>query len=334
VERRRPTLEDVASRAGVSRALVSIVMRDAPGASSATRQRVLAAAAEIGYRPDARARLLASGRSRLLGAVFGTEGRFHRELLDGLYVAAEEHGYQVILSGLTPSRDEARAVETLMDFRCEAVILLAPERPVPSVVGRLPVVTVGWRPTAVATGEPSVDVVRTSDEEGMRRAVDHLTGLGHRRILHVDGGSGPASAARRRGYRSAMRRAGLASEARVVRGGISQEDGFGVAPALIGESMPTAVVAYNDDVAAGLVEGLAGRGVAVPAEVSVVGWDDSSLARLAHLNLTTVRQDAATMTRLAVARAVARIEDGSVDGFEQVLPPELVVRGSTAAAAG
>ena len=328
-EGRRPTLEDVARRASVSRALVSIVMRDVPGASAETRQRVMAAAAEIGYRPDARARLLASGQSRLLGVMFGMSGRFHMELLDGLYVAAEKLDYQVILSGLTPSRDEARAAETLLDFRCEAVILLALERPVPLLAGRLPVVVVGWK-----AEEAAVDVVRTSDDEGMRHAVEHLVRLGHRRILHVDGGAGPVSTARRRGYRAAMRKAGLKEEARVVRGGVSQENGFAAARELLAETaLPTAVIAFNDDVAAGLVEAFVGGGVAVPEQVSVVGWDDSSLARLPHLNLTTVRQDAAEMTRLAVQRSVARINDDPVDGREHVLSPELVVRGSTSAPA-
>ena len=325
-EGKRPTLEDVARRAGVSRALVSIVMRGVPGASAETRQRVMAAAAEIGYRPDARARLLASGQSRLLGVVFGMSGRFHLELLDGLYVAAEKLDYQVILSGLTPSRDEARAAETLLDFRCEAVILLALERPVPLLAGRLPVVVVGWK-----AEEAAVDVVRTSDDEGMRLAVDHLVDLGHRRILHVDGGPGPVSTSRRRGYRAAMRRRGLEKEVRAIRGGISQEDGSSAARHLLADdSLPTAIIAYNDDVAAGLVESLGGAGVSIPDKVSVVGWDDSSLARLPHIDLTTVRQDADVMTRLAVERSVARIHDDPVTDREQVLRPRLVVRGSTA----
>ena len=324
---RRPTLEDVAAHAGVSRALVSIVMRGVRGASTETRERVMDAAAEIGYRPDARARLLASGHSRLLGVVFGMAGRFHLELLDGLYAAAEHAGYQLILTALTPSRDERRAVETLLDFRCEAVILLAPDRPTPVLAGRLPVVTVGWH-----VKDTSVDVVRTSDDDGMGLAVDHLVGLGHRRIVHVDGGTGPVSTSRRRGYRAAMRRHGLETQIAVVAGGISQEDGYGVARHLIADgSLPTAIIAYNDDVAAGLVESLEGAGVSVPGEVSVVGWDDSSLARLPHLNLTTVRQDAYAMTRVAVERGVARIDDEPVTEREIVLPPELVVRGSTAA---
>ena len=324
----RPTLEDVAARTGLSRSLVSLVMRGArTGATAETRERVLKAAAEIGYRPDARARLLASGRSRLIGVVFGMTGRFHLEFLDGLYVAAKKADYQLILSALTPRRDDGEAVETLLDFRCDAAIILAPDRAVAGLAGRLPVVTVGWH-----VKNPAVDVVRTSDDEGMRQAVDHLVGLGHRRILHVDGGLGPVSTSRRRGYRAAMRRHGLEQEIRVVRGGITQEDGSSAARYLIAASTrPTAVIAYNDDVAAGIVETLGGAGVSVPRAMSVVGWDDSSLARLPHVDLTTVRQDADEMTRLAVERSVARIEDDPVTDREQVLRPELVIRGSTAA---
>ena len=291
---RRPTLEDVAARTGMSRSLVSLVLRGArTGATAETRERVLQAAAEIGYRPDARARLLASGQSRLIGVVFGLAGRFHLELLDGLYVAARKADYQLILSALTPRRDEGEAVETLLDFRCEAAILLAPDRAIPVLAGRLPVVTVGWH-----VKNATVDVVRTSDDEGMRLAVDHLADLGHRRILHVDGGPGPVSTARRRGYRAAMRRRGLEKEVRAIRGGISV---------------------------------LGGAGVSVPGRVSVVGWDDSSLARLPHVDLTTVRQDADVMTRLAVERSVARIHDDPVTDRAQVLPPRLIIRGSTAA---
>jgi DNA-binding LacI/PurR family transcriptional regulator len=325
---RRPTLEDVAARTGLSRSLVSLVMRGAPtGATAETRERVLKAAAEIGYRPDARARLLASGQSRLIGVVFGMTGRFHLEFLDGLYVAAKKAGYQLFLSALTPRRGEGEAVETLLDFRCEAAIILAPDRAASELAGRLPVVTVGWH-----VKNPAVDVVRTSDDEGMRQAVDHLVGLGHRAILHVDGGLGPVSTSRRRGYRAAMRRHGLEQEIRVVRGGITQEDGSSAARYLLAASTPpTAVIAYNDDVAAGIVETLGGADVSVHEKMSVVGWDDSSLARLPHVNLTTVAQDADEMTRLAVERSVARIQDMPVSDREQVLRPRLVIRGSTAA---
>ena len=148
----------------------------------------------------------------------------------------------------------------------------------------------------------------------------------------MDGGAGPVPTSRRRGYRAAMRRHGLEQQIAVVRGGISQEDGFSAARRLLLEgSLPSAIVAYNDDVAAGLVESLEGAGLSVPGEVSVVGWDDSSLARLPHLDLTTVRQDAYAMTHLAVERSMARIHGAPVTDREIVLRPELVVRGSTSA---
>ncbi len=123
----RVTLNDVAERAGVSRALVSIVMREAPGASEATRARVLAAAQELGYRPDARARSLAGRASHLIGVMFGVGvGAFHFDLLEGLYAAAEERGYNLILSPVTRGRDEAKAAESLQDFRFDGLIMLGP----------------------------------------------------------------------------------------------------------------------------------------------------------------------------------------------------------------
>jgi DNA-binding LacI/PurR family transcriptional regulator len=311
----------------VSRALVSIVMRGAPGASAQTRERVLAAAAEIGYRPDTRARLLASEHSRQIGVVFGMAGRFHADLLDGLYVAAGKAGYELILSALTPSRDERTAVETLLDFRCEAAVLLGPGlEAVPVLAGRLPVTVVGWH-----VAEPAVDVVRTSDTEGMRRAVDHLVELGHRDITHVDGGAGPLAVARRRAYRAAMRRHGLDRYVRVVRGGDNQFEGARASRVLLAENpRPTAVIGYNDDVAAGLVEAITHAGVRVPEDLSVVGWDDGALARLPHLDLTSVHQDPVELSRLAVERCLARLRGEPVAGREVVLHPELVVRTSTA----
>ena len=322
---RRPTLDDVAARAGVSRAMVSMVLRGVTGSREATRERVLAAATEIGYRPDTRARLLASDKTRQIGVVFGMAGRFHAELLDGLYVAAKEAGYELILSALTPGRDERTAVETLLDFRCEAVILLGPGlEGVPVLAGRLPVTVIGWRVTDV-----SVDVVRTSDDEGMRRAVDHLVDLGHRAIAHVDGGPGPVATARRRAYRAAMRRRGLDAQIRVIRGGDNQDEGVRTGHQILDDTKrPSAAIGYNDDVAAGLIEAFIRAGLRVPQDMSIIGWDDNALSR--RLDLTTVRQDPVAMTRLAIERTVARLTGGPVGRRELVMAPKLVVRGSTA----
>ncbi|MCO1659455.1 LacI family DNA-binding transcriptional regulator [Pseudonocardia humida] len=323
---RRPTLEDVAARAGVSRALVSIVIRDAPGASPRTRERVRRAADEIGYRPDARARLLSRGRSRLLGVVFGVQHAFHGDLVDGLYLAAERLGYDVALSAVTPRRDEERAVAGLLQDRCEALVLLGPGMPtsrLAALAAQLPVVVV-----ARAVRHRAVDVVRTADDEGLRLAVEHLVGLGHRRIAHVDGGRAPGAAERRRGYGAAMAAHGL--DPRLVPGGLTEDDGAAAARVLLAEGLPDAVTVFNDRCATGLLDVVRRAGVDVPGRLGVVGYDDSRLARLSHVALTTVAQDADRLTELAVTRAVQRLDGEPVAERELVVAPRLVARSTTA----
>ncbi|MBM7804427.1 DNA-binding LacI/PurR family transcriptional regulator [Geodermatophilus bullaregiensis] len=323
---RRPTLADVAARAGVSTALVSIVMREAPGASAATRERVRRAADEIGYRPDSRARLLRSSRSRLLGVVFGVQHAFHGDLLTGLYDAAERAGYELALSAVTPGRGEQPAVDSLLRDRCEALVLLGPQSPAATLTDlatRLPVVVLA-RPVRSAT----VDVVRTADDEGMRLAVDHLVALGHRDVVHVDGGRAPGAAERRRGYREALQRHGL--PARVLAGGLTEDDGAAAARRLLEGPLPSAVTVFNDRCALGVLDVLRRAGRTVPGEVSVVGYDDSRIARLSSVDLTSVAQDVEQLTTLAVGRALARLDGTPVDRRELVVPPRLVVRSSTA----
>ncbi|MFI6574163.1 LacI family DNA-binding transcriptional regulator [Nocardiopsis sp. NPDC050513] len=325
----------MAARAGVSTALVSIVMRGAKGASDATRERVLAAAREIDYRPDSRARLLRSHRSHLLGVQFGLQQPFHTDLVEAVYAAAEPAGYQVVLSAVGAHRDERRAVESLLADRCEALVLLGPHAPaarLAELAERLPVVSVARRPRPTA---PGVLVVRTADDVGARQAVDHLAALGHRAIAHIDGGRAPGSADRRRGYRAAMRRHGLADQVHVLPGGLTEEDGAAAARALLAaRPRPTAVLAFNDRCATGVLDAFLRSGVAVPDEISVVGFDDSRLARLAHVDLTTVGQDITRMAELAVGLAVARLEGEEAPDTETVIAPRLVVRGTTAAPRG
>ncbi|MFI5896572.1 LacI family DNA-binding transcriptional regulator [Actinoplanes sp. NPDC051513] len=323
---RRPTLSDVAARAGVSKSLVSLVMRDEPGAGAETRRRVVEAAGELGYHPDSRARLLRSGRTKLLGVVFGIQHAFHADLVTDLYTAARETGYELALSAVTPDRDEAEAVTGLLQDRCEALILLGPQSPAAALgrlAERMPVVVLARDVRASV-----VDVIRNNDADGLRLAVEHLVGLGHRRIVHIDGGRAPGAAERRRGYRSAMSHHGLADHEGFIRGGLTEEDGAAAARQLL-DDPPTAVTVFNDRCATGVLDVLTRERVAVPGDLSVVGYDDSHLARLAHINLTTIAQDTATLTRLAVARAVDRVEGNPVDRREIVVPPRLVVRGTT-----
>ncbi|WP_240777702.1 LacI family DNA-binding transcriptional regulator [Nonomuraea basaltis] len=334
-EGKRPTLADVAARADVSTALVSIIMRGAKGASAGTRERVLRAAKEIGYRPDARARLLRSNRSRLLGVQFGLQHPFHTDLVEGIYAAAEPAGYQVALSAVAVGRSERHAVETLLADRCEALILLGPQAPaaqLAELATQLPVVSVARRLRGTTA---EVDVVRTADDEGARQAVDHLVALGHRDIAHIDGGRAPGAADRRRGYRTTMSRHGLTRHIRIVPGGLTEEDGAAAARALLdGRPRPTAILVFNDRCATGVLDMFLRAGLPVPGEISVVGFDNSHLARLAHIDLTTVGQDIPRLASLAVGRAIARLEGEQVAEREIVIAPRLVVRGTTAASPG
>jgi len=329
---KRPTLAHVAARAGVSVALVSIVMRGAYGASAASRERVLKAAEELGYRPDTRARVLRSNRSRLLGVQFGLRHTFHTDLVEGIYAAAEPAGYQVALSAVAPTRGERQAVEALLADRCEALLLLGPEAPaarLAHLATQVPVVSVARR---LRPAPPAVDVVRTADDEGARQAVDHLVALGHRAIAHIDGGRAPGAADRRRGYRTAMHRHGLDEHIRVLPGGLTEDDGARAARTLLEENpRPSGVLAFNDRCATGVLDTFLRAGVTVPGEISVVGFDDTSLSRLAHIDLTTVAQDIPRLAELAVGRAIARLDGEAVPDGEQVVAPRLVVRGTTGA---
>ncbi|MFG2963257.1 MULTISPECIES: LacI family DNA-binding transcriptional regulator [unclassified Streptomyces] len=324
----RPRLEDVAARVGLSTASVSLVLRGVPGPSERTRQRVLKAAADLGYRPDRTASALASKRSRLLGVMIDVHSPFQAELVEHLHTAAEEVGYDLVLSTQTRTRDENTAIETLLAFRCEALILIGPVAPAATLAAldqQAPVISVGRRLTGTR-----LDAVRSADDDGVGQVVDHLVGLGHHDIVYVDGGKGVIATDRRRGYRTAMRRHGLDTHIRIRPGDLTEEAGARVGRQLIdADELPTAVVTFNDRSAIGMLTTLRGAGVDVPGEVSVAGYDDDTLSRLACFDLTTVSQEAEEQARQAVLAAVERLDQGRTEPREIVLAPSLVVRGTT-----
>jgi DNA-binding LacI/PurR family transcriptional regulator len=170
--------------------------------------------------------------------------------------------------------------------------------------------------------------VRNADAEGIHQAIDHLVALDHRRIAHIDGGRAPGSAERRNAYKAGMRRHGL-TDTWIVPGGPTEDPGAEAARSLLRSPRPTAVIAFNDRTAAGAMDTFRRAGLDVPADVSVVGYDDSHLARQAHLDLTTVAQDVSQMAGLAVHRAVDRVTDAFVAHRELVVHPHLVIRGTT-----
>ncbi|WP_460355522.1 LacI family DNA-binding transcriptional regulator [Mycobacterium sp. ZZG] len=326
-------MADVAERAGVSRTLVSFILDGKPGASDETRQRVLAIADEIGYRPDSAARLLAQGRSRTLGVMSDIRQLFEAELITHIYPAAERLGYEVLLSANLPGRTEATVVDSLLSHRCGALILLGPrsdEDFYARLAARAPVVVACRRLTGV-DGELPLATVRTDDAKGIRQAIDYLVGLGHRRIHHVDGGKDPGSADRLRAYRGAMSAHGLADEIVVIPGAHNEEAGAAAAHTMLAAPrLPTAVLAGNDRCALGVLDVFTRAGVDVPGRVSLMGYDDSRLSENPRIDLTTIHQDAGEIARRSVELAIQLLVEGSSRATDVVLEPTLIVRGTTA----
>ena len=327
---RRPTMDDVAARAGVSRALVSLVMRGSPRVSPARRASVLQVAAELGYSPHAMARRLASRESTVLAVLISDlHNPYFAEIVEGVDTAASDAGLEVILgSGARRPDGERRSVETLMSFRPAGLILLSP------VVSTSVIEQAATAGPVVAVERElrltDVDTVNDDGEAGAALVVDHLVELGHRRIVHLDGGHGARSSTRRRGYVEAMLRHGL--EPRVEPGEYTEDGGAAAARRLLAAGLPcTALVAANDVSALGALGTLAEAGVRVPEDVSVTGYDNTSLAALRHIGLTTVDQPRARMGRLAVETLLERLRGGRSTPVRHQLHPALVVRRTTAA---
>ncbi|WP_216666107.1 LacI family DNA-binding transcriptional regulator [Actinomyces faecalis] len=326
------TLVDVAREANCSVSLASIVMRDAAGASQESRRRIKAVAKRLGYRPDQRARALRRSHSGLIGVTFGVHQPFHAELVEGLYAAAQHTEHELVLSAVVPGIDDRRAAETLLRDRCESLIMLGPQLGTARLrllADEVPVVTVA-RPLE----SKDVDVVRVDDAGGMALAVDHLVSLGHSRIVHVNGAQVPSSVQREAGYHQAMARHGLAEHGEILHGGLEREDGLRAAAELLERSapLPTAVVAFNDRVASGLMQGLLTAGVDIPGRVSVIGFDNARRSASAQVPLTTIDQNAPLMAKMALDRAIGRAAREYLPS-EQILVPRLVERASTAAPA-
>jgi DNA-binding LacI/PurR family transcriptional regulator len=326
-------MDDVAARAGVSRALVSLVMRGSPKVSAEKREAVERAAAQLGYRANAHARGLASRRTRTLGVLLSDlHNPFFAEMYDGIEQAATAAGYRVLLGtgNRRPSREES-TLDSFLEHRVDGLLLLSPRLPsyaIGQVALSTPLVLVG-RSTRLA----GVDTVTSDDRKGAEIAVNHLIELGHRHIVHLHGGNGAGAATRRAGYERAMRAAGLDDLIQSMGCDFTEEGGAAAAEDIFdvedGEWDVTAVFAANDLAATGVLDACAHLDVPVPQQMSVIGYDNTTFAGLHHVGLTTIDQPRFEMGRLAVELLVERL-GGRVEDRHEVLEPSLVRRRTTA----
>lgn len=332
---RRVTMQDVAERAGVSQPTVSLVLGDNPEArvSDATRERVLDAARELGYRPNLLARGLVRRRSYALGVVVpDLSNPFFADVVSGVQAVAAEEGYAVLLCEGSHVPAE-RHLEELRSRFIDGVILDAAgesEIPPESLEG-LNLVLID-EPTDRWPG------IASDAEAAGRLAADHLLGLGHRRLAFL----GPASPShafrfRERGFVRRIVAEGLAIPSeRLRRVPPTAEGGVrGMAELLQLPEPPTAVFCADDLVAVGALKACLAAGVEVPGDVSLVGCDDVELARLTTPELTTVHVPAREMGARAARLLVRRLEgEEPPSGSTWLLPVRLVARGSSGPATG
>jgi DNA-binding LacI/PurR family transcriptional regulator len=335
---RRPTIHDVAERAGVSKSLVSLVMRGEPLVREDKRRRVQQAAAELGYRTNWAARSLSAVRSGAVGVLAADlRNPWSMDVVEAVGQALEEARLTTLLtSAVLPSRAAGRprldvgVIGALRDLRVDALLVVGsvPDRPrLAEAVGDLPVVVVGAR----ADGLARADAVRSDDAAGMELVVDHLVARGHRRIAHLGGVGGAVAGERAAGYRAAMTRHGLAGELVVQECDFSEDGGYAAAAALLGSGRPvTALAAVNDLAAVGAMSAAADAGVDLPGRLAVTGYDDTFLADLRQISLTSVNPDSAGIGALAARCLLERIAGPDRPGVEHLVAPRLVVRASSA----
>jgi DNA-binding LacI/PurR family transcriptional regulator len=330
---KRATIVDVAQEAGVSRALVSLVLQGSPKVSEQKRQAVARAMAALDYRPSSAARSLASGRTRIVGVLLDDLANpWFVELLDGLQTMFGEKNLQMVLGDPRYlARPGESPVSPFMDMRVDGLIIAGDIRPDEVLTGatvNTPAVVAGVRGFDL----PAADLVTNDDVVGASMAVEHLIDLGHRDIAYLGAPTG-AAALRASSYLDTMARHGLQGYIRVVQTDMTEQSGFEAMNQLIDSGrLPTAVVAANDILAVGALSAADERAISVPSQLSLVGYDNTYLAAIRHLSLTTVDPVSREVGIRAAALLLERMANPSLPQRTEVLTPRLVVRNSTAPA--
>ncbi|SEG87967.1 DNA-binding transcriptional regulator, LacI/PurR family [Nonomuraea solani] len=331
--KQRVSMADVAKLAGVSSQTVSRVSNGHPGVIESTREQVLAAMRELGYRPNSAARALRYGRFNTIGVIlFSLASTGNSRTVEAIATHAAAEGYAITLIPIdVPTQDNVLGAFTRMgELAVDAVIVIIEIHLLDAGTVTLPpgvhVVVVD------SDAGDRYSVVDTDQADGARRAVHHLLDLGHRTVWHVTGPRASFASQRRAdAWRATLEAAGRPVP-EPLHGDWSAESGYAAGLALAGEPGCTAVFAANDQMALGLLRAFHERGRPAPHGISVVGFDDIPDAAFFVPPLTTVHQDFAEVGRRCVRRVLLQIRENqaSAPGTDLV-PTRLVVRSSTAA---
>jgi DNA-binding LacI/PurR family transcriptional regulator len=324
------TIFDVAERAGVSKSLVSLVLRGKPGVSDTRRKAVLNAAKELGYRPNAAARSLVQQRTHTIGALLSDlRNPWFIDLLESARKELLALGLNLFLAEVDPLQNNSSVLDAFIEARVDGLLCL----------GTMPVsdnliIAADDLPTVVVSGRepdlPNVDVVAGDDYAGAAKATAHLIELGHTRIAHLAGTGGVAEL-RADGYRDQMRSHGLSQDIRVEVSDRSEAGDVAAAKALLApDRRPTAILANNDYAAVIVMSHAQSSGLSIPGDLSVVGYDNSFLARTDYIGLTTVDNNYAEMGRTAARQLAHRIESPDAARSVTLLDPKLSIRSTTA----
>jgi DNA-binding LacI/PurR family transcriptional regulator len=335
-------MKDVAAAAGVAQSTVSRILNDASvsiRASDETRRRVLAIAAELGYRPHPFARALRGAPSMLLGAVVrDITDPFFAEAIEALSVACRDRGYSVVLGHARSKADEALALTAVLETRhCDAIVLVGDffdEQRLVDDLSSAQIRVVGLWNGSERRGRP-FPTVAVDSRSGIHASLAHLTSLGHRRIAYVGGAGRYVIHDREVAYQEYLAAAGLIVRPGYIRHVPNTIAGGAKAFAALQslESPPTAIVAATDILAMGMIHAAHASGVGVPSRVSIVGFDDIALTAGILPTLTTVRMPIAEIVAAGVELAVGEGNWASAEGADPprlVFQPELIVRDSTA----
>ena len=326
-------IDDVARAAGVSMKTVSRVFNHEPNVRPETRAKVEAAAKALNFRPNPSARSLAGHRSYLISMLYDNpSSSYVMQVLSGVLDACEAAHYSTMMRPVDySSRDHVDLIlESVAQYAPDGLVLTPPLTDDEALLEKLQALNVRY--ASISPREKNARIGARLDERGaVREMMAHMVSLGHRRIGHIRGHPDHGAAEwRLQGYRDGLAAAGLPYDTSlVVVGEFSFESGLAGAERLLSlPNPPTAIFAANDDTATGVMHAAGRRGLRIPDDLSVFGFDDLPMARQVWPSLTTVRQASRDMGRIATEQLLLSIRDSGVGGMVQV-PYELVLRDST-----